>query len=57
MFEVGTTGVLVALAVITMLSICLLGPVLAGHWLARIALARWTERQSRSGWAPPDTLT
>ncbi len=51
MFEVGPNGVLLALAIVPMLFIGLLGPILAGHLVARRALGRWMDRQSQGGWA------
>jgi hypothetical protein len=52
MLEVGPAGVFLAFAIVPMLSVCLIGPLLAGHWLARRALAHWVDRQSQDGWTP-----
>jgi hypothetical protein len=51
MFEVGRNGMFLALAIIPLISLCLLGFALGGHWLARRALAGWMDRRIHSGWA------
>lgn len=54
MFELGQNGMFLALALIPLLSICLLGFALGGQWLARRALVHWMYRQIASGWASID---
>lgn len=51
MFEVGLTGVFLSLAIVPLLSVCLLGPIVAGHLLALRSLGRWMDRQSQGDWA------